>query len=99
MANHLEASHLLKDSEGRVIGARCVDRITGRGFDVHARVVVNATGPYVDRLRRLSDPGARKAVTTSSGAHVTLPDYYGGRAAGMIVPKTKVGDEGWEVRI
>lgn len=92
--NHCEAAALLKDASGRVTGARVTDRQSGKSFDVHARVVVNATGPYADKLRRLGDPGAKQAVTTSSGAHVTLPEYYGSHAVGMIVPKTKVGGGG-----
>ncbi|GBF94204.1 glycerol-3-phosphate dehydrogenase mitochondrial-like [Raphidocelis subcapitata] len=91
VANHAEAAALLKDSHGHVVGARVTDKETGRAFEVHARVVVNATGPWADQLRQLSDPGAKKSVTASAGAHVTLPDYYGGGGVGMIVPKTKDG--------
>lgn len=91
VANHAEVTGLLKDGAGRVTGARVTDRATGRSFDVHARAVVNATGPYADRLRRMSDPGAKPAVTGSSGAHITLPEWYGSGAVGMIVPKTKDG--------
>jgi len=90
-ANHAEATALIKDGYGHVVGVRVTDRQSGRAFDVHARAVVNATGPYADRLRRMSDPGAAKAVTASAGAHVTLPGYYGDGAVGMIVPKTKDG--------
>ncbi|KIY96540.1 glycerol-3-phosphate dehydrogenase [Monoraphidium neglectum] len=90
VANHAEASSLIKDASGRVVGARIADRQGGgRPFEVHARVVVNATGPYADALREQSDPGVKKAVRASSGAHVTLPEYYGSQAVGMIVPKTK----------
>lgn len=61
-----------------------------RDFEVHARVVVNTAGPFVDRVRQMSYPGAPPIVTPSSGAHITLPEWYGGRM-GMIIPKTKVG--------
>jgi glycerol-3-phosphate dehydrogenase len=91
VANHAEAAALLKDSHGHVVGARVTDKETGRAFEVHARVVVNATGPWADEVRHLSDPAAKDAVTASAGAHVTLPDYYVGGGAGMIVPKTKDG--------
>lgn len=85
VANHAEAAHLIKDHGGRVVGAKVTDKQTGRSFDVHARVVVNATGPYVDKLREGSDAKATKCVVASSGAHVTLPEYYGAGAVGMIV--------------
>jgi glycerol-3-phosphate dehydrogenase len=33
-----------QDANGQVIGAQCRDLITGRRFEVHAKVVINATG-------------------------------------------------------
>lgn len=62
----------------------------GRDFDVYARVVLNTTGPFVDGVRQLADPKAAPIVQPSSGAHVTLPEWYGGSSVGMIIPKTKV---------
>jgi hypothetical protein len=41
-------------------------------------------------MRKLGDRAAKPAVTGSSGAHITLPEWYGSGAVGMIVPKTKV---------
>jgi glycerol-3-phosphate dehydrogenase len=35
--------------------------------------VVNAAGPWVDRVRRLEDPQARTSVRLSRGAHVLVP--------------------------
>lgn len=46
----------------------------------------------MDKVRQLgSNKPITHAVTTSSGAHVTLPEWYGSHVTGMIVPKTKVG--------
>jgi hypothetical protein len=45
----------------------------------------------VDQVRDLNGKGTKHAVTASSGAHVTLPEWYGSTGVGMIVPKTKVG--------
>lgn len=62
----------------------------GRDFDVYARVVVNAAGPFVDGVRALADPHVEGIVQPSSGTHITLPEWYGGSSVGMIIPKTKV---------
>jgi glycerol-3-phosphate dehydrogenase len=40
--------------------------------NVRARVVVNATGPWIDRLRRLEDPAAAPSIRLSKGAHAIL---------------------------
>lgn len=57
---------------GTVVGADVVDVISGEGFAISARVVVNATGPWVDQLRRLEDPSAAASVRLSKGSHLVL---------------------------
>lgn len=58
---------------GRVRGAEVRDRVTGEAVSVDARAVVNATGPWLDRLRRLEEPGVAPYGQLSKGVHVTLP--------------------------
>jgi hypothetical protein len=73
-----------------VVGAVCRDTLTGEETPVYARVVINATGPFVDSVRKLSDAKAPDVITPSSGSHITLPSYYAPADVGMIIPKTKV---------
>mmetsp|Transcript_1276 Transcript_1276/g.3053 ORF Transcript_1276/g.3053 Transcript_1276/m.3053 type:complete len:462 (-) Transcript_1276:265-1650(-) len=91
VANHAEVEGLLKDSAGRVVGATVRDLESGRRMDVHAKVVVNAAGPFVDGVRAMSDPAAPEMITPSSGVHVVLPDYYSGKTHGIIIPRTRDG--------
>ena len=69
--NYAEVAEL-ETAGGRVGGARIRDLIAGEQATVRARVVVNATGPWVDRLRRLEDPAASPSVRLSKGAHAVL---------------------------
>ncbi len=46
VANHVEVLTILKDEHDQVCGASLRDTITGDTWDVRARVVVNATGPF-----------------------------------------------------
>ena len=48
----------------------------GDEFEVKAKCVVNATGPYTDFVRRLDSPKCRRICQPSSGVHVVLPQYY-----------------------
>ena len=80
----------LQTAEGKVVGAVCRDTLSGEETRVYARVVVNATGPYVDSVRRMSDAKAPPVITPSAGAHITLPSYYAPGDVGLIIPKTKV---------
>jgi glycerol-3-phosphate dehydrogenase len=48
---------------------------------VPCRALVNATGPWIDQLRLLEDPGSRPAVRLSKGVHLVLPLEGDWRAA------------------
>lgn len=93
VSNHTEVVSLLREGgdQGQIKGARCRDVLTGEEFDVHARVVINATGPFTDGLRKMENPKTKDMIVPSSGVHVTLPSYYSAEGMGLIVPKTKDG--------
>ena len=61
----------LRQAGGRVVGAEV--RVDGAEVSVDSRLVVNAAGPWVDRVRRLEDPRAGTSVRLSRGAHVLVP--------------------------
>jgi glycerol-3-phosphate dehydrogenase len=48
-ANYVAAERLLR-ARGRVAGVRARDRLAGGEFDIRARVVMNATGPWAPQL-------------------------------------------------
>lgn len=62
----------LRITGDRVTGADVRDRVSGDAFAVEARVIVNATGPWVDRLRKLEDPAQGPSVRLSKGTHVVM---------------------------
>jgi len=49
------------------------DGLGERVTEVHAKVIVNATGPWADVLRRLEDPNADSRLALSKGVHLLLP--------------------------
>ncbi|MET9499704.1 glycerol-3-phosphate dehydrogenase/oxidase [Streptomyces sp. NPDC006552] len=69
--NHAEVTGL-RFTKGRVTGAELKDRTSGDEFGVNARLVLNATGPWVDHLRRMEDPDAAPSIRLSKGAHLVL---------------------------
>jgi glycerol-3-phosphate dehydrogenase len=69
--NYTEAI-AIRIAGGRAAGAEVTDRLNGETVAVRARSVVNATGPWIDRIRRLEDPHARPCVRLSKGAHVLV---------------------------
>jgi glycerol-3-phosphate dehydrogenase len=86
IVNHAAVRDLVGGS-GKVSGAIVVDTLEGSDTmgqnvtEVNARIVVNATGPWSDELRRL-DGETRAAVRGSKGSHIAVPrDRIGAQGA------------------
>jgi glycerol-3-phosphate dehydrogenase len=91
VANYVKVVSLIKDDEGKVRGARVRDSLTGDEWDVKAKAVVNATGPFTDALRQMDDPEVAKICVPAAGVHAVLPDHFSPNRMGLIVPKTSDG--------
>ena len=90
LINHVEARGFVREN-GRIAGAELRDAIKGGEFTVRAKVVVNATGVFVDRLRRSEDAAAEPLVAVSQGVHLVLPRRFLPGDAALMVPKTDDG--------
>ncbi|KAF8977616.1 mitochondrial glycerol-3-phosphate dehydrogenase [Entomortierella lignicola] len=91
IANHVEVIELHKDSNKRLNGARVRDTLTGKEFNVKAKGVINATGPFTDGIRQLDDPSIQTIVSPSAGVHIILPNYYSPGNMGLLDPATSDG--------
>ncbi|KAJ8082348.1 mitochondrial glycerol-3-phosphate dehydrogenase [Marasmius tenuissimus] len=91
VANYTEVTQLHKDGTGKLNGARVRDNLTGEEFNVRAKGIINATGPFSDSLMTLDNPNHKPIVRASSGIHITLPNYYSPRTMGLLDPATSDG--------
>jgi glycerol-3-phosphate dehydrogenase len=71
-ANYVRLNGLLK-AKGRVCGGAVEDVLTGRSVEIRATAVVNATGPWADRIRRMSDGAAPPRLAPTKGIHLIVP--------------------------
>ena len=79
--NHLGVTALLR-TDGRLSGARVVDRLTGGELAIAAHQVVNATGPWLDQVRALDEPDGKPVLRLTKGVHIIVPrDRVGNRNA------------------
>jgi glycerol-3-phosphate dehydrogenase len=62
----------LERTAGRVVGAQVEDRIGGGRGVIRAGAVINATGPWGDRIRRMEDAGASPLLRPTKGIHVVV---------------------------
>jgi len=71
VANYVELTGFSRN--GLQLAAARVRDLLGEGsFELRARVFVNATGPWVDAIRRLDEPGARPCVRLTKGVHLVV---------------------------
>lgn len=49
---------------------------TGQEFDVKAKCVINATGPFTDSLRKMDKQETSNICQPSAGVHIVIPGYY-----------------------
>jgi glycerol-3-phosphate dehydrogenase len=71
VANYVEVTSLMK-KDGRLTGVELNDLPGGRKLSVEADVVVNMTGPWMDKIRAL-DGDHEPMLRTTRGAHILVP--------------------------
>lgn len=49
---------------------------TGQEFDVKAKCVINATGPFTDSVRKMDEQQVANICQPSAGVHIVMPGYY-----------------------
>ncbi|KAF8349645.1 FAD dependent oxidoreductase-domain-containing protein [Amanita rubescens] len=92
VASYCEVTDLHKSSSsGKLCGARVRDTLSGEEWNVRAKGVINATGPFTDALLSMDDSTHKPIVQASSGIHITLPNYYSPRRMGLLDPATSDG--------
>jgi glycerol-3-phosphate dehydrogenase len=89
--NYTPATALTRDGDGFIDGVLARDLESGDEFRAGARVVINATGPFSDTVRRLVHPEAEALIAPSQGIHLVFDgSFLPGRNA-IMVPHTTDG--------
>jgi len=89
--NYMKAERLLKDEKGKLIGTTAVDQLTGDKYKIKAKVIINATGVFVDEIMKMDAPEAKKKVRPSQGVHLVVDSKFLGGNSALMIPKTKDG--------
>ena len=91
LLNYANVVKLSKGADGLVDGVEWEDIETGQKFSAEAKVVVNATGPFTDSVRKLSEPDAPAMISPSQGAHLVFDASFLAGDTGIMVPHTSDG--------
>lgn len=87
VANYAQVSEFLRD-EKHITGVIVKDRLTGKTHPVQARMVVNAAGPWIDRvLDLLSLPRVQVGVQLAKAINVATRQLFTPYAVGLKSPR------------
>ncbi|XP_034828534.1 glycerol-3-phosphate dehydrogenase, mitochondrial isoform X1 [Maniola hyperantus] len=90
IANHVKVTKLYK-TNNKLSGARLRDELSGKEWDIKAKSIINATGPFTDSIRKMDDQAVKDICCPSSGVHIVLPGYYSPEHMGLLDPSTSDG--------
>lgn len=90
LLNYFKVTGLNK-VDGKISRLQVVDQESGKEYTLSAKVVINATGVFVDDILQLDKPSAKPTVRPSQGTHIVLERRFLQGSSAMMIPKTSDG--------
>lgn len=90
LLNYMPVTSLIKKDDF-VRGVTARDEETGESYALEAKVVINATGPFSDNIRRMEDSAAKPMISPSQGVHIVLDKSFLPGDSAIMVPHTDDG--------
>ncbi|MFY9314741.1 MAG: glycerol-3-phosphate dehydrogenase/oxidase [Burkholderiales bacterium] len=88
--NHCAAVGLAHEA-GRIRGVVVEDRGNGQRLELRSRCVINATGVWVDAIRRMDRQAGADLVAPSQGVHIVVNREFLPGEHAILVPRTEDG--------
>jgi glycerol-3-phosphate dehydrogenase len=81
----------IKKTNGKVSTVLVRDMEEGSNYSLEAKVILNATGVFVDEIIKMDEPKARDIVKISQGVHLVLDKEFVPGSHAIMIPKTDDG--------
>ena len=91
LLNYARVTVLTRGADGYLNGVIFADLENGSEHEVRAKVVINATGPFTDSVRRMDDPDALAMIAPSQGIHLVFDKSFLPGSSAIMVPHTRDG--------
>ncbi|ETA75152.1 type 1 glycerol-3-phosphate oxidase [Ligilactobacillus equi] len=88
VASRVKVVGILHDENGKANGVKAQDVLTGKEFEVHAKVVMNTTGPWVSKLLNIDSKAEGPTIRPTKGVHLVID------ASRLSVPQPTYSDSG-----
>ena len=89
--NYCRVDDLLKNENGKIIGVKATEIISGEQLSLKAGLVINATGVFADEIIRMDNPQSKPTIKPSQGVHIVLPKSFLHSNSAIMIPKTDDG--------
>lgn len=70
--NHTKSTDFIYDAKSKVRGIEVQDLLTGEMYQINAKKVINAAGPWVDEVRKKDYTRNNKQLRLTKGVHVVI---------------------------
>ena len=88
--NYCKVTGLIKENK-KINGVILTDSISRKEYRVHAAMVINATGVFVDSILAMDDHNKPAMVSPSQGVHIVLDKKFFPGNEAMMIPNTTDG--------
>lgn len=88
--NYFKVTGLIKN-EDKIQGVEVKDIETGTEYRLEAKVVVNATGVFVDDILKMDEPDKKPMVKPSQGIHIVIRSSFLNSNCALMIPETADG--------
>jgi glycerol-3-phosphate dehydrogenase len=88
--NYCKVKRLLKQ-EGKIKGVLAVDAESNIEYALQSKVVINATGVFVDEILHLDTPESKRIIQPSQGIHLVFSKSFLNSSSALMIPETADG--------
>ena len=89
--NHFKVEGISSDGSETVNKVTARDIETGKIYDFKGKLIVNATGVFVDYVRKMANPEAKSLIRASQGVHLVFDKKFFPGEDALMIPKTDDG--------
>ena len=90
LLNYVGVTGLEKQND-LITGLTATDTLTNTGYQLKARVVINATGVFSDQILQLDQPESPAMIRPSQGVHLVLEKKFLKGPHAIMIPQTSDG--------
>ena len=91
LCNYTKVIGLIKNNSNEVTGVKILDTLSGKIAEAQGKVIINATGVFVDDILQMNNPLSKKIVRPSQGVHIVINQTFLNTNSALMIPKTSDG--------